>query len=104
MGTHRKAGITLTDQMIVNRVKKIQLLEAQKDKAERQIAALRQELCTALGDTEERKAGDFVIRWTRMQTTRLNGKALKADMPDLFARYSITVAGRRFSVGRVKAF
>jgi predicted phage-related endonuclease len=40
----------------------------------------------------------FTIRWTEYETSRLDGTALKKELPDVAARYTKTTTARRFQV------
>ena len=40
----------------------------------------------------------FKVRWTPYSSTRVDTAALKAELPEIAARYSKTTEGRRFSV------
>ena len=52
---------------------------------------------TARG-TQEIIAGEYKIRWTPYTTSRLDGAALKKELPDIAARYTKTTEARRFTV------
>ena len=41
---------------------------------------------------------DFKITWKSVSTSRLDGKALKAELPELAARFTKTTTSRRFVV------
>lgn len=48
--------------------------------------------------TDSMTAGPHIIRWTVYTATRLDTKALKAELPEIAARYTSTSEQRRFSV------
>jgi len=47
---------------------------------------------------EKLQAGQFEIRYSLYDTSRLDVKALKADMPDVAERYTISKTTTRFQV------
>jgi len=49
-------------------------------------------------DMETIKADCFTIRWTSYNSTRLDTTAIKREMPELAARYTVTNTARRFQV------
>lgn len=51
---------------------------------------------TALGEAPVGEYGDFRITWKNRESTRLDSKALKADMPDVYAKYAKTLSTRTF--------
>lgn len=51
---------------------------------------------TALGEAPVGEYGDFRVTWKNRESTRLDSKALKADMPDVYAKYAKTLSTRTF--------
>lgn len=49
-------------------------------------------------NTDSMTAGQHTIRWTAYTTTRLDTKALKAELPEVAARYTVESTARRFSI------
>ena len=49
-------------------------------------------------ETEELIAGAYKIRWTLYTSARLDSKALKAELPEIAARYTKETTARRFTV------
>ena len=47
---------------------------------------------------EELRTDLFTVRWTRYTSTRLDSKALKAELPEVWTRYSVSSEARRFTV------
>ena len=90
----------MTNRQLDNRVKKIQALEAQIKELEAQADALRDEIKADLTDKgeDEHNTGAFIIRWKEVLSNRLDSKALKAALPDVFAAYSKSSSSRRFTV------
>ncbi len=90
----------MTNRQLDNRVKKIQALEAQIKELEAQADALRDEIKADLSDKgeDEHNTGAFIIRWKEIISNRLDSKALKASLPDVFAMYTTQSSSRRFTV------
>ncbi len=90
----------MSERMIENRIRKLQELEAQQKEIEAAADAIRAELKADLEEkgVEELKTKNFIIRWKEIVSSRLDGKALKAALPDVFAAYSRTTSTRRFTV------
>lgn len=51
---------------------------------------------TALGEASVGEYGDFRVTWKNRESIRLDSKALKADMPDVYAKYAKTLSTRTF--------
>ena len=90
----------MTDRQINNRIAKLQAIEAQQRELEAQADAIRAELKADLESKgeDEHNTGSFVIRWKEIISHRLDSKALKAALPDVFATYSRESVSRRFTI------
>ena len=90
----------LTNKQLDNRVNKLRAIEAQQKELEAQAEAIRAELKADLESKgeDEHDTGAFVIRWKEIVSRRLDSRALKAALPDVFAAYSKESSTRRFSI------
>lgn len=90
----------MTNKQLDNRIKKLQGLEAQVKELEAQAEAIRAELKADLESKgeDEHNTGSFIIRWKEIITSRLDSKALKNALPDVFNAYSRESRSRRFSI------
>ena len=90
----------MTNKQLDNRVKKLQGIEAQMKELETQADAIRAELKAELEakGEDEHDTGAFVIRWKEIISRRLDSKALKAALPDVFTAYSRESTSRRFTI------
>lgn len=90
----------MTEKMIENRIKKLHELETQMSELEKAADAIRAELKADLEEkgVEELKTKNFVIRWKEIISSRLDGKALKAALPDVYKQFCNTTTSRRFTV------
>lgn len=90
----------MTDKMLDNRVKKIQTLEAQIKELEKEADAIRAEIkadMEAKGE-DEYNTGNFILRWKEIISRKLDSKALKAALPDVFDAFSKESVSRRFTI------
>ena len=90
----------MTNKQLDNRVKKLQAIEAQQKELETQADAIRAELKADLESKgeDEHNTGSFIIRWKEIISRRLDSKALKAALPDVFTAYSRESTSRRFTI------
>ena len=90
----------MTDRQLNNRITKLQSIEAQMKELEAQAEAIRAELKADLESTgeDEHNTGSFIIRWKEIISRRLDSKALKAALPDVFAAYSRESTSCRFTI------
>ena len=63
-----------------------------------EITATEDAIKAAMGDQEEVRAGAFKITWKPVTTSRVDGKAIMRELPDVAARYTVTNTVRRFQV------
>ena len=90
----------MTERMIENRVKKLQEIEAQQKKLETAAEAIRAELKADMEEKglDELKTKNFILRWKEIISNRLDSKALKAALPDVYGQFCKASASRRFTI------
>ena len=90
----------MTERMIDNRVKKLQEIEAQQKELETAAEAIRAELKADMEEKglDELKTKNFILRWKEIISNRLDSKALKAALPDVYGQFCKASTTRRFSV------
>ena len=90
----------MTERMLQNRVKKLKALEAQQKELESQIEALKGEIKADMEEKglEQQKAGDFLIRWTTVLSSRFDSKAYQREHESFYHQYLKQTASRRFSI------
>ncbi|RZT02107.1 hypothetical protein [Cuneatibacter caecimuris] len=90
----------MTDRMILNRVKKLKELEEQKKEIESQIDALKADIQQDMEEKglEEQKAGDFLVRFTRVLSNRFDSRAFREEHSRLYSQYLKQTESRRFSI------
>lgn len=90
----------MTERMIENRAKKLQEIESQISTLQAQAEIIKSELKADLEDkgVDELKTKNFIIRWKEIISNRLDGKALKAALPEIYSQYCRESASRRFTI------
>lgn len=90
----------MTEKMIDNRIRKLQAIEAQQKELEAAADAIRAELKADLEEkgVEELRTANFIVRWKEIVSARLDSKALKAALPDVYGQFCKTTSSRRFTV------
>lgn len=90
----------MTERMIENRIKKLTELEEQITKLQEQADAIKGELKTEFEEKgiDELKTKNFLIRWKEIVSSRLDSKALKAALPDVYNQFIKQTSSRRFTV------
>ena len=90
----------MTEKMIENRVKKLQAIEAQQKELEAAAEAIRAELKADLEEkgVDELKTTNFLLRWKEIISNRIDSKALKAALPDVYGQFCRASVSRRFTI------
>ena len=73
-------------------------LQALIDEATAEADAIRDAIKAHMGDSEELRAGEYKVTWKAVTSSRLDGKALKAALPEVAKRFTTTTTSRRFCV------
>lgn len=90
----------LTDRQLDNRVKKIQLTEKQIQDLQEYVDALKTEIKAEMTErsADEIRTDNFIIRWKKVITNRLDSKSLKKDFPDIYKAFTKQSETKRFTI------
>ena len=90
----------MTERMIENRIKKLSVLEGRIAQLQDQADMIKSELKADLEEKglDELKTKNFLIKWKEIVSNRLDGKALKLALPEIYSQYCRPISSRRFTV------
>lgn len=90
----------MTKRMIDNRCKKLAELDAQIKALQAAADAIKDEIKKDMDadNLEEIDTGKFKVRYKLVESVRLDNKALKNDLPDVYSLYSKVSTCKRFTV------
>ena len=79
----------MTERMIEKRIKKLSGLTQPIAQLQEQADIIKSELKADLEEKglDELKTKNFLIRWKEIVSNRLDGKALKAALPEIYSQY-----------------
>ena len=88
------------ERALQNRIMKLKELEAQRERIEKEAEKIRQEIKEDMEEkqVEEMVAGAYIIRWKTVVSSRLDSKALKLALPEIYKQYCRAGESRRFSI------
>lgn len=66
--------------------------------AEQEAEAIKDTLKAHMGDSEELYAGEYMVTWRPVKSSRLDTTALRKAMPEVVERFTKTTTTRRFCV------
>ena len=81
-----------------NKVRELKELERMQEELTAEIEALKDAIKAAMGDQEAVTAGAYKITWKPVTSSRLDGKALRTALPDIYNRFMVTSTVRRFCI------
>lgn len=90
----------MTERRIERRIQKLKDLETQIAELAKEADAIKEEIKKDMEQKglDEIETRNFVIRWKEIVTQRLDGKALKAALPEIYNLYCKLSASRRFTI------
>lgn len=85
---------------ITSKIEALKELESLIEEAKAEAETLRDEIKTEMMNrgTEELTAGQFIVRWTSVLSSRFDTTAFKKVMPEVYKVYTKQVARRRFTI------
>ena len=81
-----------------SKIRELRQLQTLIEEAEQEAEAIKDQLKAHMGDSEELRAGEYKVTWKPVTSARLDGKALKAALPEMAERFTKTTTTRRFCV------
>lgn len=89
----------MTERMLKNRIEKLDAIAAQQKALEEQAEAIRNEIKADMEEkgVDEISAFGRVARWKEVISNRLDSKALKAALPDVYSQYTKQSSSWRFT-------
>ena len=88
------------ERALQNRIMKLREIKAQQKALDEQAEKIRREIKADMEEkqVDEMQAGSFIIRWKTILSNKLDGKALKAALPEIYGQYCKASASRRFTI------
>ena len=90
----------MTERQIVNRVKKLQDLQAQIDEISKAADIIKNELLNAMSGSEHLVAGDYIVNYVNVISNRLDTARIKKELPDIYKQYVKECHSQRFSISQ----
>ena len=88
----------MSSKEIESKARELMELKRMREELDAEIEAAQDAIKAAMGDQEAITAGAYKITWKPVESSRLDTKALKAALPDIAARFTVTSIARRFCV------
>ncbi len=88
----------MSTQDIERKIKLLREMQRMAEEAQAEAEALKDEIKTNMGDSEELTAGEYKITWKRVESARVDTVALKKAMPQIAEAFTKTTTTRRFCI------
>ena len=76
----------------------LQELKRMREELDAELTALEDKIKAEMGDRETLTAGPYRVTWKPVTSSRLDGTALRRELPEIAARYSKQTTVRRFCI------
>ena len=86
----------MSNHELTQKIKTLRDLQALIEEAEAEAETIRDEIKAHIGDTEELRAGEYKVTWKPIKAVRLDSKALRQAMPDVYSAFVRENTTRRF--------
>lgn len=90
----------MTEEMLNEKIRALRQYKRAMEELQHNITAIEDEIKEEMRtrDVEQLMTGDHTVTWKKVASVRLDTKALKAERPEIYARYAVTSETRRFLV------
>ncbi|MBQ8545515.1 MAG: hypothetical protein IJ437_01080 [Clostridia bacterium] len=80
------------------KLRELKRLKARQDQINTKIGALEAEIKDFMGDNEEIRMGTHKITYRSIESSRVDTKSMKKEIPDIVARYTINTVYKRLVI------
>lgn len=80
------------------KIRELRQLQSLIEEAEAEAETIKDAIKAQMGAQEELRAGEYKVTWKSVKSSRLDTKALKAELPEIVQRYTTETTTRRFCV------
>lgn len=88
----------MSEKELESKCREIRQLQSLIAQAEQEMEALKDDIKAHIGDAEEVFAGEYMVTWKTVTSSRLDSVALRKAMPDIAERFTKVTTCRRFCV------
>lgn len=88
----------MSENDIIRKVKLLREMQRMAEEAQAEAEALKDELKAFMGDSEVLRAGEYKITWKRVESARVDVRALASEMPEIAQAFTRKSTIRRFCV------
>lgn len=83
---------------IIAKLRELKNLQALIEEAEAEADAIKDQIKSFMGDTEELRAGEYKVTYKTVKSSRFDTTSFKKAEPELYEQYAKTTETRRFTL------
>ena len=80
------------------KIRELRQLQTLIEEAQQEAESIRDAIKAFMGDSEEVRAGEYLVTWKTVKASRIDAAALKKALPDVAKTFTRETATRRFCV------
>lgn len=80
------------------KIRELRQLQALIEEAQQEAESIKDAIKAFMGDSEEVRAGEYLVTWKTVKASRIDAAALKKALPDVAKAFTRETATRRFCV------
>jgi len=88
----------MSEAELTRKIKLLRELQRMAEDAQAEAEALKDEIKSHMGSSEELRAGEYKVTWKTVKASRIDTVALKRAMPELAERFTVSSTSRRFVI------
>ena len=83
---------------LTKKLKELKELKAMAQELAAEINTIEDVIKAHMGEREELRVAGYKVTYKKVKSSRLDGKSLKMELPEVAARYTVATEYRRFSI------
>ena len=88
----------MNDYEMLSKIRRLKELKAMAEELNAEIKNTESTIKDMMGDTEEKRIGEYKVTYKTIEASRLDSKSLQAEFPDIAARYTVQTKYKRLTI------
>ncbi len=88
----------MSNHELEGKIRELRQLQSLIDEAEREAETIKDAIKAQMGESEELRAGEYLVTLRPVKSARIDATAFKKALPDVAARFVVETTVRRFCV------
>lgn len=88
----------MSNHELESKIRELRQLQALIEEAEQEAETIKDAIKAHMGDSEELRAGEYLVTWRAVKSARIDASALRKALPDVAEAFTREITVRRFCV------